>query len=112
MQGAHRSIHRSQCVFLNSGRDPGQRRQSMKITRRNAEHDGSWKQPAPGQVRVYVWEWPVRISHWVMVITIISLSITGYYMHAPYVVAQGRTAYVMGTMRFVHLVSSFAFLGA
>jgi Ni/Fe-hydrogenase 1 B-type cytochrome subunit len=84
----------------------------MKITRRNAEHDGSWKQPAPGQVRVYVWEWPVRISHWVMVITIISLSITGYYMHAPYVVPQGRTAYVMGTMRFIHLVSGFAFLGA
>lgn len=84
----------------------------MKITRRNAQHDVSWKEPAPGQVRVYVWEWPVRISHWVMVITIISLSITGYYMHAPYVVARGHTAYVMGTMRFVHLVSGFAFLGA
>ncbi len=84
----------------------------MKITRRNAKHDVSWKQPAPGQVRVYVWEWPVRISHWMMVITIISLSITGYYMHAPYVVAQDRTAYVMGTMRFVHLVSGFGFLGA
>ncbi|MEI9977607.1 MAG: Ni/Fe-hydrogenase, b-type cytochrome subunit [Edaphobacter sp.] len=84
----------------------------MKITRRNAKHDVSWKEPAPGQVRVYVWEWPIRISHWVMVITIISLSITGYYMHAPYVVARGHIAYVMGTMRFIHLVSGFAFLGA
>jgi Ni/Fe-hydrogenase 1 B-type cytochrome subunit len=45
-----------------------------------------------------------------MVITIISLSITGYYMHAPYVAAGGRTAYVMGTMRFVHIVSGFAFM--
>jgi Ni/Fe-hydrogenase 1 B-type cytochrome subunit len=84
----------------------------VKRTSRIAEPDLYWKQPAPGHVRVYVWEWPVRFSHWVMVITIVSLSITGFYMHAPYVVARGRTAYVMGTMRFVHLVSGFAFLGA
>ncbi len=45
-------------------------------------------------------------------ITIISLSITGYYMHGPYVVARGHTGYVMGTMRFVHLVSVSLFLGA
>jgi Ni/Fe-hydrogenase 1 B-type cytochrome subunit len=84
----------------------------MKKTKRHAGTDASWKDPVPGHVRVYVWEWPVRISHWVLVITIISLSITGFYMHAPYVAARGRTAYVMGTMRFVHLVSGFAFLGA
>lgn len=82
----------------------------MKKTQRQAGPNASWKEPAPGQVRVYVWEWPVRISHWIIVITIISLSITGYYMHAPYVAAGGRTAYVMGTMRFVHLISAFAFL--
>jgi Ni/Fe-hydrogenase 1 B-type cytochrome subunit len=84
----------------------------MKKTNRNTEPDASWKEPAPGQVRLYVWEWPVRFSHWVMVFTIISLSITGYYMHAPYVAAHGRTAYAMGTMRFIHLVSGFAFMGA
>jgi len=84
----------------------------MKKTTRDASHDASWKLPNPGHVRVYVWEWPVRFSHWILVITIVSLSITGYYMHAPYVVARGRTAYVMGTMRFVHLVSGFAFLAA
>jgi Ni/Fe-hydrogenase 1 B-type cytochrome subunit len=84
----------------------------MKKTQRQEGAEASWKHPAPGQVRVYVWEWPVRFSHWVMVITIISLSITGYYMHAPYVVARGRSAYVMGTMRFVHLLSGFAFLAA
>jgi Ni/Fe-hydrogenase 1 B-type cytochrome subunit len=60
-------------------------------------------------VRVYVWEWPIRFAHWVIVATILSLSITGYYMHAPYVHAEHRTAYVMGTMRFIHLVSAFAF---
>ncbi len=97
---------------LYSTRTLAQRRLPMKKTQRKAGPDASWKDPVPGQVRVYVWEWPIRFSHWVMVITIISLSITGYYMHGPYVVAGGRTAYVMGTMRFVHLVSGFAFLGA
>ncbi len=33
-------------------------------------------------------------------------------MHAPYIVARGRTAYVMGTMRFIHLLSGFAFFAA
>ncbi len=83
----------------------------MKKTRR-ASSDVSWKDPAPGQVRLYVWELPVRISHWILVVTILSLSITGYYMHSPYVIAGGRTAYVMGTMRFIHLLSAFAFTGA
>jgi Ni/Fe-hydrogenase 1 B-type cytochrome subunit len=74
---------------------------------------GNPSQPlAPGRVRVYVWEWPIRCSHWVIAITILSLSITGYYMHSPYIIAQGRGAYVMGTMRFIHLLSAFAFIFA
>ena len=80
----------------------------MKRTRTSTT-DHSWKDPAPGHVRVYVWEWPVRFSHWVLVVTIVALSITGYYMHSPYIIARGHTAYVMGTMRFVHLLSAFAF---
>jgi Ni/Fe-hydrogenase 1 B-type cytochrome subunit len=84
----------------------------MKKTRRQKGHEAEWKHPAPGQVRVYVWEWPVRFAHWIIFTTIVSLSITGYYMHSPFIVPHGRTAYVMGTMRFVHLLSGFAFLGA
>ena len=84
----------------------------MKKTQRRVGSNSSWKRPAPGQVRLYVWEWPVRISHWTFVFTIISLSITGYYMHAPYVAARGHTAYVMGTIRFVHLLSGFLFMAA
>ena len=84
----------------------------MKKTRRQHGHEAEWKRPAHGQVRVYVWEWPVRFAHWIIFTTIVSLSVTGYYMHSPFVVPHGRTAYVMGTMRFVHLLSAFAFLGA
>lgn len=79
---------------------------------RSSSSEASWKDPAPGQVRVYIWELPIRVSHWVMVLSILSLSITGYYMHSPYMVAGGRTAFVMGTMRFVHLLSAFAFTAA
>jgi Ni/Fe-hydrogenase 1 B-type cytochrome subunit len=81
----------------------------MKQVKRDEGNEVSWKGPFSGLVRVYVWEWPVRFSHWVMIVTIISLSITGFYMHAPYVVAHGHGAYVMGTMRFVHLVSAALF---
>lgn len=69
----------------------------------------AWKATAPEQVRIYVWEWPVRFSHWTLVVTIISLSVTGFYMHAPYVAARGHEAWVMGWMRFVHIVSAYAF---
>lgn len=78
----------------------------------SSSSDTRWKDPTPGQMRVYVWELPVRISHWILVVTIISLSVTGYYMHSPYVTTAGRTSYVMGTMRFVHLLSAFLFTGA
>jgi Ni/Fe-hydrogenase 1 B-type cytochrome subunit len=84
----------------------------MKKTHRIAGSEASWKDPSPGQVRVYVWEWPVRFSHWIIIATIISLSITGYYMHAPYNAPGGHSSYVMGTMRFVHIVSAFFFTGA
>ena len=84
----------------------------MRKTKRHWGHEADWRRPAHEQVRVYVWEWPVRFAHWVIAITILSLSITGYYMHSPFVIPHGRTAYVMGTMRFVHVLSGFAFLCA
>ncbi len=84
----------------------------MKKTQRHHGHEAEWKNPAHEQVRVYVWEWPVRFAHWIIFATIVSLSITGYYMHSPFIISHGRTAYVMGTVRFVHLLSGFAFCGA
>jgi Ni/Fe-hydrogenase 1 B-type cytochrome subunit len=68
--------------------------------------------PLPGTpgselVRSYVWEWPVRITHWVTVLCILSLALTGYYIHNPLVSATGENAYVMGTVRFVHVLLGF-----
>jgi Ni/Fe-hydrogenase 1 B-type cytochrome subunit len=65
-----------------------------------------------GIARVYVWEWPVRITHWVIFLSIVVLSFTGYYMYDPFIIARGSRAYVMGTMRFIHEVTAFVFITA
>lgn len=61
----------------------------------------------PEVVSVYVWEWPVRIAHWLMVLSLVVLTITGFYMHSPFLVATGPRAWVMGTARFVHELFGF-----
>ena len=32
----------------------------------------------------YVWEWPVRLTHWFNMLAIVVLSVTGYYIGHPY----------------------------
>jgi len=56
-----------------------------------------------------VWDLPVRITHWVVVLSIVVLSVTGYYIANPFVITHGPTGFVMGTMRFVHLAFAFVF---
>lgn len=73
-------------------------------------HTAPWRDPAEGQVRVFIWEWPVRVAHWTMALSIVVLSITGYYMHSPYITARGYGVWVMGDMRFVHLLAAVAFM--
>ena len=63
-------------------------------------------------MRTYVWELPVRVSHWLIVLCVAALSFTGYYMHNPFIIARARTAYVMGTMRYLHLLAAFVFISA
>jgi Ni/Fe-hydrogenase 1 B-type cytochrome subunit len=67
---------------------------------------------SPGHTRVYVWEKPVRLAHWLMVLSLIVLSVTGYYIYNPFYISRGRTMYVMGTMRFTHLVAAWVFTAA
>ena len=68
---------------------------------------------APGNsVRTYVWELPVRVSHWLIFLAVVVLSVTGYDMHSPFLVVRSRSAYVMGTMRFIHLVTASVFISA
>jgi Ni/Fe-hydrogenase 1 B-type cytochrome subunit len=64
------------------------------------------------QVRVYVWELPVRMSHWVAVICIGVLAVTGSYIHDPLIISRGDSAYLMASVRFIHLVAGFFFIAA
>jgi Ni/Fe-hydrogenase b-type cytochrome subunit len=68
--------------------------------------------PKTELVRTYVWELPVRIAHWLMFFAIISLSITGLFMHRPFLLPSGQAPFLMATVRFVHVVSGFVLISA
>ncbi len=57
----------------------------------------------------YVWEWPVRLTHWFNVISIIVLSVTGYYIGDPFVSVPSTSSYVMGWMRYLHFIFAYVF---
>lgn len=63
------------------------------------------------RIRAYVWEFPVRLTHWVNFLCIIAFTVTGLYIGIPYVHADGASGqHIMGWMRFVHFVAGYAFL--
>ena len=69
----------------------------------------------PARHTVYVWELPVRIAHWTIVLTLIVLSVTGYYIYDPFLAGSGTVGhpgFTMGDMRFIHEISGFAFIAA
>jgi Ni/Fe-hydrogenase 1 B-type cytochrome subunit len=79
--------------------------------------DHAWSEahrpyPAADPVRTYVWELPVRASHWLIVVSIAVLSFTGYYMHDPFIVAKSGTTFLMAEMRFIHFIAASIFICA
>jgi len=61
--------------------------------------------------RVYVWELPVRLAHWLLFFSILTLAATGYYIGHPFISAPGAASahFIMGSMRSVHLYASIVF---
>lgn len=61
--------------------------------------------------RLYVWELPVRLSHWLIVFSLLVLSFTGIYIGHPFLIAPGeaRTQFVMGTMKAIHFYAAIVF---
>lgn len=61
--------------------------------------------------QVHVWELPLRLIHWTIFFSIGALSVTGYYIGDPFIVARGGAYgdYLMGWMRFIHAVAAFVF---
>jgi len=61
--------------------------------------------------RVYVWELPVRLTHWIIFFSIIILSVTGYYIGHPFISVPGpaKDHFVMGAARAIHLYTAIFF---
>lgn len=60
--------------------------------------------------RVYAWEFPVRFTHWINVLSVIILSVTGFYIGTPFIHAVSSEQYIMGWMRFIHFIAAYTFL--
>ncbi len=61
--------------------------------------------------RVYVWELPVRVCHWAIVLSIAVLAVTGLYIGRPFLLSPGeaRGEFVMGWMTAVHYYAAIVF---
>lgn len=63
--------------------------------------------------RVYVWEFPVRLFHWLNAAAILVLVVTGLFIGDPLALMENDEAYktfVMGTVRYVHFVAAYVLL--
>jgi Ni/Fe-hydrogenase 1 B-type cytochrome subunit len=68
--------------------------------------------PSAAYRRVYVWEFPVRLYHWVNAGCILALVATGFLIGSPLAISYSHEAYQQywfGTVRFVHFVCAFVF---
>ena len=58
------------------------------------------------RLRFYVWQVPVRLTHWVTAGCIVVLSVTGSYIADPFLLPPGGS--IMTTVRLVHIMAAFA----
>lgn len=61
---------------------------------------------------VRVWELPVRVIHWTVFVSVIVLSITGFYIGRPFLVEGAEPGFTMGWMRAVHNLAALVFMSA
>jgi Ni/Fe-hydrogenase 1 B-type cytochrome subunit len=62
--------------------------------------------------RVFVWELPVRIYHWLNAVAIVALIITGFYIGSPLALQSGKEAnsqFTMGWMKTIHFIAAYIF---
>jgi Ni/Fe-hydrogenase 1 B-type cytochrome subunit len=63
---------------------------------------------------VYLWRWPLRVTHWVSAITVVVLIVTGFYIGAPYFTTWGEASshFLMGWARFLHFSAAALIVAA
>ncbi len=62
------------------------------------------------QKKIYVWETPVRVTHWLNALCIVVLAFTGLYIGHPFITGTGDDQYIMGWDRFIHYVAAYVFV--
>ena len=62
--------------------------------------------------RIYVWEFPLRLSHWVNFLTLAALAFTGFYLGNPFIYVPPGERFFMTTMKFIHIVAAYLFLAS
>lgn len=68
---------------------------------------------APTYFRLYVWEYPVRVFHWLNAACITALAITGYLIGTPFTfsnAAEAYQAYWIGLIRLTHFISAWVLM--
>jgi Ni/Fe-hydrogenase 1 B-type cytochrome subunit len=60
------------------------------------------------RIAVYIWQIPVRITHWITAICIVTLSLTGGYIADPFLIPPG--GHLMTTIRMIHIITALTFL--
>ncbi len=62
-------------------------------------------------VRVYVWELPVRVTHWLIALSIVVLSATGIYIGRPFIAVSGPAGqhFVTGWAKVIHFYAAIVF---
>jgi Ni/Fe-hydrogenase 1 B-type cytochrome subunit len=70
--------------------------------------------PSSEIVPVYVWQVPVRLTHWLIALSLFVLSATGLYIGRPFMTVPGAAGqwFVMGWMRTIHFYAAIVFMCA
>jgi len=66
--------------------------------------------PTLERVRIYVWQVPVRVTHWLTFSMLIVLTVTGSYIADPFLFSPGQDT--MRQVRFVHIVAAYLFVAS
>ncbi len=66
--------------------------------------------PNQPKFKRYIWELPVRWCHWVNMVCIVMLSVTGFFIGTPFSFGSSASDYTMGWIRFIHFTAAYLFV--
>ncbi|HYU80579.1 MAG TPA: Ni/Fe-hydrogenase, b-type cytochrome subunit [Vicinamibacterales bacterium] len=68
----------------------------------------------PEIVPVYVWQVPVRVTHWLIALSIVVLSITGIYIGNPFITVSGPAGehFLTGWAKVIHGYTAYVFIAS